>query len=50
MRPWQKASVTGGYAETERDKEARRRGAFSYLKKPYVIHTLGKILQETLAS
>ena len=48
INPWQKAIIASGYAETERVKEAQRRGVRSYLKKPYMINNLAKTVKEAL--
>ena len=47
-RPAQKAIITSGYAETERVKEALALGAGVYLKKPYLIETIGKSVKVEL--
>jgi two-component system, cell cycle sensor histidine kinase and response regulator CckA len=41
IRPTQKAILVSGFSETERVKEARKLGAGTYVKKPYVFETLG---------
>ena len=46
--PGQKAIIASGFAETERVKEAQRLGAGAYIKKPYVIATLGRAIKEEL--
>lgn len=46
--PGQKAVIASGFAETERVKEAQRLGAGAYIKKPYVIATLGHAIKEEL--
>jgi DNA-binding NtrC family response regulator len=46
--PGQKAIIASGFAETARVKEAQRLGAGAYIKKPYVIATLGRAIKEEL--
>jgi CheY-like chemotaxis protein len=46
--PRQKAIIASGFAETARVKEAQRLGAGAYIKKPYVIATLGRAIKEEL--
>jgi CheY-like chemotaxis protein len=46
--PGQKAIIASGFAETERVKEAQRLGAGAYIKKPYIIATLGRAIKEEL--
>jgi CheY-like chemotaxis protein len=48
--PGQKAIIASGFAETVRVKEAQRLGAGAYIKKPYVIATLGRAIKEELRS
>jgi DNA-binding NtrC family response regulator len=48
--PGQKAIIASGFAETVRVKEAQRLGAGAYIKKPYVIATLGHAIKEELRS
>jgi YesN/AraC family two-component response regulator len=40
--PNQRAIIASGYAETDKVKTAQQLGAGEYLKKPYMINTLGK--------
>jgi two-component system cell cycle sensor histidine kinase/response regulator CckA len=44
-----KAIITSGFAETGRVKEAQRIGASTYLKKPYMLDSLGKAVQRGLS-
>ena len=46
--PRQRAVVASGYSETERVKEARRLGAGPYVKKPYVLETIGLAVRNEL--
>ncbi len=48
LKPDQKAIITSGFAETERVREARSLGAGAYIKKPYLIETIGKAVQTEL--
>jgi len=46
--PRQRAVVASGYSETERVKEARRLGAGLYVKKLYVLETIGLAVRNEL--
>ena len=48
IHPDQKAIITSGYAETDRVKEAKRLGAGSYLRKPYTVEELGRVIKAEL--
>ena len=48
INPGQKAIITSGYSETERVKEAQRLGATSYVKKPYLLEKIGKVVRAEL--
>ncbi len=48
MHPNQKAIIASGYSETERVKEAQRLGATSYVKKPYLLEKIGKVVKEEI--
>jgi PAS domain S-box-containing protein len=50
QKPGQRAIITSGFAETERVKEAIRLGAKTYIKKPYLIETIGKAVWTELNS
>lgn len=41
FRPGQKAIIASGYSETERVKQAQKLGAGAYVKKPYILETIG---------
>jgi len=45
FKPDQKAIITSGFAETERVKEALSLGAGAYVKKPYMLETIGRALK-----
>jgi two-component system, cell cycle sensor histidine kinase and response regulator CckA len=44
--PQQKAIIVSGYSETDRIKEVQMLGAIAYLKKPYLLESLGCIVRE----
>ncbi len=46
--PDQKAIIATGFSETERVRETQRLGAGSYIKKPYVLRSLGKAVRDEL--
>ena len=48
LHPGQKAIIASGFSETERVKEAQRLGAGAYIRKPYIINTLGSIIKKEL--
>jgi two-component system cell cycle sensor histidine kinase/response regulator CckA len=48
LHPGQKAIITSGYSETERVIEAQRLGVGAYVKKPYVLKTLGTAVRNEL--
>ena len=48
IHPNQKAIIASGYSETERVKEAQRLGATSYLKKPYLLDKIGRVVRDEL--
>jgi len=48
INPGQKAIITSGYSETERVKGAQRLGATSYVKKPYLLEKIGKVVRAEL--
>jgi len=45
FKPDQKAIITSGFAETARVKEALSLGASAYVKKPYMLETIGRALK-----
>lgn len=49
LHPGQKAVISSGFSETDRVKEAQALGAGQYIKKPFVIHTLGVAVKAELA-
>ncbi len=49
IHPGQKAIIASGFSETRRVKEARALGAGAYLKKPYMLETLGLAVKAELA-
>ncbi len=46
--PRQKAIIASGFSETDRVKQAQRLGAGRYIKKPYKLELLGKIIYQEL--
>jgi PAS domain S-box-containing protein len=48
IHPNQKAIITSGFSETDRVREAQRLGATSYLKKPYLLDKIGKVVRDEL--
>jgi PAS domain S-box-containing protein len=46
--PQQKAIITSGFAETERVKRAQAFGTGAYVKKPYLVEELAKVLRAEL--
>lgn len=49
IRPGQKAIIVSGFSETAAIKEAQRLGAGPYVKKPYTLQTLAKVLKTEFA-
>ena len=49
IHPGQKAIITSGFSETDRVREMQQLGAGQYLKKPYTIVNIGKVIKATLA-
>ncbi len=48
IRPHQKAVIVSGFAETDRVKEAKKLGAGTYVKKPYLLERIGLAVRGTL--
>ena len=48
LHPHQKAVIASGYSETHRVRQAQACGASTYLKKPYTIDKIAKILRSEL--
>ena len=48
IHPNQKAIIASGFSETDRVREAQRLGATSYLKKPYLLDKIGKVVRDEL--
>jgi len=48
VRPHQKAIIVSGFSENERVKEAMHLGAGAYLKKPYMLESLAKLIRDEL--
>jgi two-component system cell cycle sensor histidine kinase/response regulator CckA len=48
LHPSQKAIIASGYSETERVRKAMELGAARYIRKPYTLATLAKVVREVL--
>ncbi|MGD9383547.1 MAG: ATP-binding protein [Desulfobacterales bacterium] len=48
INPYQKAIIASGYSETDRVREAQKLGATSYVKKPYLLETIGRVIKTEL--
>ncbi len=48
IHPGQKAIIASGFSETDRVKQALKLGAGAYIKKPYLMKTLGKAIRSEL--
>jgi len=48
IRPGQRALIVSGYSETDRVREAQRLGAGDYVKKPYLLRTIGRAVRKEL--
>jgi signal transduction histidine kinase/ActR/RegA family two-component response regulator len=48
IHPNQKAILVSGFSETERVKRAQKLGAGAYVKKPYILETLGSAIRTEL--
>ena len=48
FKPGQKAIVASGYSETDRMKSLNRMGVRDYLKKPYSLENVGRIVKKAL--
>ena len=48
IHPQQKAILVSGFSETDRVRKAQRLGAGGYVKKPYVMETIGLALRKEL--
>ena len=48
IHPGQKAIIVSGYSETGSVREAQALGAGTYLKKPYTLEQIGRVISETL--
>lgn len=47
--PSQKAIIVSGFSETDRVREAQRLGAGDYVKKPYLLRTIGQAIRKELS-
>lgn len=50
IRPGQKAVIASGYSETEEVRKTQSLGAGRYIKKPYTIASIGRVIKEELKS
>ena len=50
LRPELRVIITSGYSETHRVREALRLGAGPYIKKPYRLERMARIIREALAT
>ena len=48
IHPGQKAIIASGYAETDDIKTAQQLGAGEYIKKPYTIEKIGRVIKKAL--
>ncbi|RPH49328.1 MAG: PAS domain-containing sensor histidine kinase [Desulfobacteraceae bacterium] len=48
INPLQKAVIVSGFSETDRSREAQKLGAGPYVKKPYMIETIGIAIRDEL--
>ena len=48
IAPHQKALIVSGYSETDRVREALSLGAGAYVKKPYLLETMGSAVRKVL--
>ena len=48
MNPKQKAVLVSGFSETDRVREAQKLGAGAYVKKPYIMETIGVAIRDEL--
>ena len=48
FRPGQKAIIVSGFSESDRVKKLQELGAGAYIKKPYLLEKLGKVLRAEL--
>ncbi len=48
INPKQKAVIVSGFSETDRVKEAQKLGAGAYIRKPYVMESIGMAIRNEL--
>jgi len=48
LRPNQKAIIASGFSETKRVRKAQSLGAGAYIKKPYLLETIGPVMRREL--
>ena len=50
IHPDQKVIIASGYSETNRVRQALKRGALKYLKKPYTVEEIGITVRTALGA
>jgi PAS domain S-box-containing protein len=48
FNPGQKAIIASGFSESNKVKDAQKLGAGQYIKKPYVLETIGRVVKDEL--
>jgi DNA-binding NtrC family response regulator len=48
INPLQKAIIVSGFSQTDRTREAQKLGAGPYVKKPYMMETIGEAIRDEL--
>jgi YesN/AraC family two-component response regulator len=48
IHPKQKAILVSGFSETDHVRKAQKLGAGAYIKKPYVMETIGLVIRDEL--
>ena len=48
FNPGQKAIIASGFSETGRVKELKKLGADAYIRKPYLLEKIGKVVRQEL--
>lgn len=49
LYPRQKVIIASGYSETQRVKKALELGVFKYVRKPYLLETIGRAIRDCMA-
>ena len=50
LDPHQKAVITSGFSETDKIKQAQKLGTVQYIKKPYTIENIARVIKSVLSS